>query len=735
MLSEPIRTLIEQFRVPVQAAVRLYLGESLDEVLASRAPHELSTWDSQAANDARRACVPFGHKTRARIVRRVQTATALAAPDVEKILFQGIDTEQVQEQRERFTSKRRADRLRAGIADLWRAERAALIEKTLAERLAAVSPVEPRLRSFLESGLDQLWRKKCFTAVWESCQRDLADRADGAVILEGHPAAIEALERIREAYALKADTFWRDACARVALARARAAWDVCRDRVVLEWSRDNATDAIHRELLEKHAGKSLRARLSSEPELAEFLRSAIEPISAVTGSDELLGQQLLCATRQLLESRQRGIVSAAERDGTRKRRAQEVKRAREEARLDVVAAYAGNRMIRPEYFAQRVNKEDIADFLGTGRKRAAGDKWALIGALCGKLAEDDLALCRFYGRFRERLALSPYDVEQALAITKTERLRWTSDGRLPVLRYESVHKYGRTLQVPQYDALVVATLAPAMLNTWRAADEEAKRAHRAAGAVKGRESAIRNAQLRDETRRFVAEQRRRWAKSYDLYTAAVLELALWAMWASRWAKRNQIKAASALTKAGEYRRRSEAWYGRKRQALEALVRTPLAHVRLYVPEQPDRYHVELCSQHLDEFREERSYGMCERAIEFFFQNKARIEQCKQCSVEVKRHYYSLYYIEVRPAGAGEEEGFSFHLPCEAGREFLPPIHETARVDHSIDEGWGTFRFGRAAQDDESVTYAEKFVEGRLEAALRTVSGYLDARVAANGPAQ
>ena len=192
----------------------------------------------------------------------------------------------------------------------------------------------------------------------------------------------------------------------------------------------------------------------------------------------------------------------------------------------------------------------------------------------------------------------------------------------------------------------------------------------------------------------------------------------------------------ARLKAAEYRARADAWYGRKRQAIAVLARTPLASVRFYVPENPHRYHVDLCPRHLDEFHEERSYGMCERVMEYFFQNQALIEKCGGCSVDVEKHYYSLYYVQIQSVGAGDADRFSFHLPCEAGRKFLPPIHEAVRVDHSSDEGWGTFRFGRATSDEESVAYSEKFVDSRLDAALRTVTGYLavPAAVAGSGTA-
>ena len=467
MFSEPLRELMQRFQVPVHGAVRLYLGESLDEVLASRTAQEAAEWQALAANDARRAVTELEGKKRRKIVRRIMWATKLAPFDIEQLLFHGIDTEGVLAERARIARERLGSRVREGIARLWRDERRALIEEMLARRELSATRVDPLLRSFIGNGLGRLWDAIPIGKIVDRCQRDLDETQDVAAAVAEHPAAIEALGQVRTAYALEADSIWNDARDRAALGRAKGIWGAYLTRVVPEWAKDHAGDAEHCEQLTERATKYVESAVSSRTPIEEFLRTALDPIESIPLGVEfelVLGQRISLALRKLLDSHTRAIVNAVARAAARKRQAQETKQASEDARARVLAAYGQHRTIRPEHFERRVSREDIADFLA---ERSVSDKWALIERLCERLASDELALRRFHGKFREALALGAYDVEQILGIAKTERVRWTKDGRLPVVYYEPVQKYGRTLQAPQYDALAVGALLPATLDAWR----------------------------------------------------------------------------------------------------------------------------------------------------------------------------------------------------------------------------------------------------------------------------
>ena len=76
----------------------------------------------------------------------------------------------------------------------------------------------------------------------------------------------------------------------------------------------------------------------------------------------------------------------------------------------------------------------------------------------------------------------------------------------------------------------------------------------------------------------------------------MLELAFWTMWASRWAKLNELKKRRARTEEekNSYAESVDAWYSFKDDALRVLSQSLLAKVSFYRPENPDKVSVFFC---------------------------------------------------------------------------------------------------------------------------------------------
>lgn len=74
--------------------------------------------------------------------------------------------------------------------------------------------------------------------------------------------------------------------------------------------------------------------------------------------------------------------------------------------------------------------------------------------------------------------LWPSELEELFGMKKSERQRWTNDGRLHVARYKSVHypaSRGGWTDIPLYDVKQARRLTPERLDKWREQDAETRR--------------------------------------------------------------------------------------------------------------------------------------------------------------------------------------------------------------------------------------------------------------------
>ncbi|HEU5367032.1 MAG TPA: hypothetical protein VFU69_01150, partial [Ktedonobacterales bacterium] len=207
-----------------------------------------------------------------------------------------------------------------------------------------------------------------------------------------------------------------------------------------------------------------------------------------------------------------------------------------------------------------------------------------------------------------------------------------------------------------------------------------------------------------------------WKEHSSSKLVAVLQLAYWTMWVSRWAKEYRLKGQSALKRAPMYQQCSSAWYARKNDAMRLLARTPHASLAFYRPEEPDKLSLNLCSHHY-ELKRELCY---ESKWDFYADYRPEVRRCSKCYVEEERDFYSLYYLEVR-AEPFPDLCFASHLPYPLGKAFWPRPETLPQVDHLEQDG--LFRFGRALLDDEKIIYREQDVLARFEAALADVQQY------------
>ncbi len=326
------------------------------------------------------------------------------------------------------------------------------------------------------------------------------------------------------------------------------------------------------------------------------------------------------------------------------------------------------------------------------------------------LSADQLARAQFFEVFVQELAVGPSELETLLACTPSERKRWISDGKLPVLGHRAFRKAGQDLLYPVHDRRCILSLTQAKIARWRGEHRKLVDLHRKTGAQKAQFSRKANQQARRDFFTSLEEMVCEWERCGSPQLAAALKLALWTQWASRWAKENQVKQLHAIKYQALYLERRDVWYARKNEAMAVLARTPYARLSYYRPEVADKWSLGLCDEHY-EMRKELDY---ENKWVFFADFGEEIRQCPRCHARVAKDYYALYHLEVA-AAAFPELRFSFHVPYPIGKAFLPSPHALPRVEHAEQDG--IFRFGRPLLEDEKVLYREKVVEANFALAL------------------
>lgn len=391
----------------------------------------------------------------------------------------------------------------------------------------------------------------------------------------------------------------------------------------------------------------------------------------------------------------------------------------DQERAAMIASYQTLGLARVVPFETLEARFSIAQLLAWLDAQGTLTKHAALRALVESLT-DPLREAQFIDAHRQTFGVHPCDVERRLGITTAERKRWMEAGLLPVVGFEAVSKYGRTLDVPHFDAFTLADITPEAVARWREADAKRTAIARKQGAEQAKETRALNDAARAEAEHRLEARRARWLALSDAdgLLAATLEVAFWTLWASRWAK-TRVRRGRRRSAIPAAERRSETWYARKRAALALMTGTPFAEIAVYVPEDHARVRIELCGEHYEEFRDMRD----ELDIGFpeYRDMRAReIRRCEACVWSEERHYYSLYSISI----AGADERFRFHCPVPIGRSFLPPPKALAKVDESGNECWGDFRFGRGLDPEEERIYTQAKVERSLSEAMAALEGLL-----------
>jgi len=363
----------------------------------------------------------------------------------------------------------------------------------------------------------------------------------------------------------------------------------------------------------------------------------------------------------------------------------------------------------PKFISFALSKEQILEFLGL-TKATKIKKTMLVEQLLTRIETNADEKARLLETFLYELAVEPVELEEILRCTPIERRRWVKEGKLPVLEYRTFRKSGHNLEYPVHDRREIFLISQDDIQQWRTLHRDKVQINRRAATQLALESRKVNQQRRQQFSQSWQQTIDEWRQQGSPELAQVLMLAYWTIWASRWAKENQIKATRGTKHAELYVTRRDEWYERKNQAMLLLAQTPFARLSFYRPPDPDKHHLWLCQEHY----EEKYEGYYDSIWEYYYQNTRTVRQCPQCSVTYEKDYYALYYLEITST-AFPDLRFSFHMPYPIGRANLPKPQKLPHVEHTEQDGM--FRFGRPLIDDEKIIYRERDVQAKFEQAL------------------
>lgn len=294
-----------------------------------------------------------------------------------------------------------------------------------------------------------------------------------------------------------------------------------------------------------------------------------------------------------------------------------------------------------------------------------------------------------------------YVLEDMLGkLTKTQRDNLVTGGFIPVLSITSIRKYGKNLETPNYSFFGLlnvhahkSQLSDALSygRFCRLQSPEHAEALKVAREY-NQERRAKKRQQREQVTTEIQNQLTSFGNPGTLHFY-VFQLAFW------------CRQINHLAKTVLHPDKASELYALKDQALQLFfkyVDQSYISVFIYRPEQPDKIDFRLCPDHFEKFCEERSWHEGERAIDYLGIHQHAIKKCADCSLQVQKEYYTLYYFQISD-GTSE---YGFHLPYMKNKAIFGNRRKYSEVDHK-ENVEGSFRFGRAITKDELALIGNK----------------------------
>ena len=195
--------------------------------------------------------------------------------------------------------------------------------------------------------------------------------------------------------------------------------------------------------------------------------------------------------------------------------------------------------------ARRILKTKLLEFLGLPDNCQDKTDY-LVSKIVSVLEVNPAEQERFWETIKSKLAVDPVELEAILKCSPAQRQQWIEQGKLPILEYRSFRKSGIHLEYPVHDRRFILSLTETDINNWRKEPKGLIPNHRPTASPINTENRAENEQSRgafsSAWEKIIAD----WKEQGSAEISATFQLAYWTVWASRWAKENQLNSSKAI---------------------------------------------------------------------------------------------------------------------------------------------------------------------------------------------
>lgn len=253
---------------------------------------------------------------------------------------------------------------------------------------------------------------------------------------------------------------------------------------------------------------------------------------------------------------------------------------------------------------------------------------------------NDQVIDAFCDTFRYELAMNPPELEILLGCTRSERLRWTKEKKLPVMYFSDVYKFGSHLMCPMYDRRIIGLkVTDTVLAEWRTEWIRRRRKRRRVGDI---QNIIKISIFQNAFFKYFQQLSNEWYQS-DYELGLVLETAWWLSFLSYWIKNRRERSATSRLHYYQHKNIENYFINIRSIIITSLIRSKYVNIYLYKPETSDRYTLHLCDEHNTYVWYNNEFIS---AHEYFYINPEQYKLCKNCKIQKRENYYSSYYIHI-----------------------------------------------------------------------------------------
>ena len=319
---------------------------------------------------------------------------------------------------------------------------------------------------------------------------------------------------------------------------------------------------------------------------------------------------------------------------------------------------------------------------------------------------NDQVIDAFCSKYKYELAMIPPELEILLGCSRSERLRWTKEKKLPIVYFMDIYKFGSHLMCPMYDRRIIGLkVTDIILAEWR---NEWIRRRRKKYRVGDKQDISNESILQTAFNKYLDLLCDKWY-SLDLELGTTFELAYWLSILDYWIKVRKQRSTTSRTHYYKHKTIENIFTGYKNSVLKILLKSKYTTIYKCEPLIKDRYTLHLCNEH-DTYVYNKDLGII-HAFEDFYINPEKYKQCSKCQIIKRLEYFSTYYIEVS-SELDNSFLFTFTLPytLSSGLNSNKVICEKK---HNI----GTFRNGRESIKNDIYIPSERRTVATLKALL------------------